>query len=309
MQRFPLLLLRPLAQLTRESLIAVFHLVTAADGAAAFYGTASNAARRESESEARKVDCQTQSAWLGHPRHQIFDNSGDFDHKISKVISSVSNLLGMPDLGERSTVKFKIDRVDGKSWDDLCRENGCDCECFKIEKVYLYASGGGSRGKSSSPVPPPLSPAPVSPRSRATDKPGSPRGDPKATVTSEYAFVRKRVSSSGVCSYGQTIATCFSSGQVVEVKRIITSREYLNAIKNRDLTRHVVRQKRVAFIHQSQAFNVHEYLQPVSDVNILHCQARDGDEVKVPDWIPGAVRIHEETDKSLGAYAISKKRL
>ena len=52
---------------------AVFHLVTAADGAEEFYGKG-NDARYESEKEAILIDKKLQLAWLGHPRHEIIDN-------------------------------------------------------------------------------------------------------------------------------------------------------------------------------------------------------------------------------------------
>ena len=50
---------------------AVFHLVTAADGAETFYTLLNNGARTESTEEARVLDKKTQQVWTGHPRHVI----------------------------------------------------------------------------------------------------------------------------------------------------------------------------------------------------------------------------------------------
>lgn len=55
---------------------AVFHLVTAAQGAERFYTLDNNQARSESPVEARDVDERLVASWNGHPRHYIIDNNG-----------------------------------------------------------------------------------------------------------------------------------------------------------------------------------------------------------------------------------------
>ena len=55
---------------------AVFHLVTAAQGAERFYTLDNNQARSESPQEARDVDERLVASWNGHPRHYIIDNNG-----------------------------------------------------------------------------------------------------------------------------------------------------------------------------------------------------------------------------------------
>lgn len=44
----------------------------------------------------RQVDAKTEAAWLGHPRHVIFDNSTDFEAKLVRVVSAASRLVGLP---------------------------------------------------------------------------------------------------------------------------------------------------------------------------------------------------------------------
>jgi len=65
---------------------AVFHLVTAAEGAEQFYTLENNAVRTETPDEARRVDHMTRNAWLGHPNLVIFDNSTDFERKMQRVV-------------------------------------------------------------------------------------------------------------------------------------------------------------------------------------------------------------------------------
>ena len=54
-------------QLRDRQYDAVYHLVTAAVGAEEFYGSDTNAARRETVEEARALDSKTLNTYLGHP--------------------------------------------------------------------------------------------------------------------------------------------------------------------------------------------------------------------------------------------------
>ena len=80
----------------RDSYDLVLHLVTAANGAEESYTLANNTARTESPERARELDQKTLSAWLGHPRLRIIDNSTDFDTKISRTLQAATQLLGRP---------------------------------------------------------------------------------------------------------------------------------------------------------------------------------------------------------------------
>lgn len=68
---------------------AVFHLVTAADGALEYYTLSNNGARTETPEEARELDRKTFNAWKGHKKLYRFDNSTDFETKIKKLINKV----------------------------------------------------------------------------------------------------------------------------------------------------------------------------------------------------------------------------
>lgn len=53
---------------------AVIHLVTAANGAEAFYSGENNEARYETVDMAVAVDYKLQESWMGHPHHIVIGN-------------------------------------------------------------------------------------------------------------------------------------------------------------------------------------------------------------------------------------------
>lgn len=72
---------------------AIFHLVTAAKGAEAFYSNANNAARTETAAEGAALDDKVLLAWSGHRQHVVIDNSTDFTGKIARLIAAISDFL------------------------------------------------------------------------------------------------------------------------------------------------------------------------------------------------------------------------
>lgn len=75
---------------------AVVHMVTAADGAEAFYTTSNNTARTETPEQARAIDARLRDAWLGHPHLRVIDNSTDFANKVLRVVETVCRVAGVP---------------------------------------------------------------------------------------------------------------------------------------------------------------------------------------------------------------------
>jgi len=136
----------------------------------------------------------------------------------------------------------------------------------------------------------------------------------------EYSFIRKRthLSRDGRqlgTSYGLTTVHITHSRKHIEVKRIITQREYSAAFKTRDPSRHVVRQKRISFIWNMQSFAVHIYQEPVDVENlcIVHVQQQSGEdegsgEVELPDFLTVERKlVDDEEDKTrYGAFNISR---
>ncbi len=113
---------------------AVIHLVTAADGAEAFYTTANNAARTETPAQARRLDAAVRNAWVGHPHLRVVDNSTDFPGKVRRVIEAVCRVTGVPEPVEverKYLVKRAPDVLPGRA------------EEVEIEQTYLLSPDGG----------------------------------------------------------------------------------------------------------------------------------------------------------------------
>lgn len=82
--------------LARDRYDAVFHLVTAADGAEKYYTLANNSARTETIEQAVILDKKGIANWTGHQHLRIIDNSTCFDEKINRLIAEVYSFLGDP---------------------------------------------------------------------------------------------------------------------------------------------------------------------------------------------------------------------
>jgi len=87
---------------------AVYHMVTAAEGAEQFYTLENNQVRTETPEQARQLDHRTRKAWVGHPNLKIFDNSTSFEKKLQRVVEEMSRLVGLPHCLERVTTKFLV---------------------------------------------------------------------------------------------------------------------------------------------------------------------------------------------------------
>lgn len=119
--------------LLRDSYDAVFHLVTAAKGAAEFYTKANNKARRESLQEAIKQDDLTMSVWVGHPHYRAIDNSTNFENKIKRLITEICSFLGLPTPLEIER-KYLIERPEPNLLARLI-----NCKKVDIIQTYLTA--------------------------------------------------------------------------------------------------------------------------------------------------------------------------
>ncbi len=257
---------------------AVFHLVTAAEGAEQYYTLENNAARTETPELARSLDHMTRNAWVGHPSLKIFDNSTDFETKMQHVVEETARLVGLPTHLKKITTKFLLNKEPDLS----AFPDEVAYQIFEVEKVYLYEENENIS---------------------------------QENILMEYSFIRKRTSltKSGKESgsvYGWTSVQKMKDGQRIEKKRIITKREYLSLFNSRDKSRHIVRQKRISFLWNIQSFNVHVFKEP-SDVCILHAQVRsspdnNNDTVDMPSFLDVDRLITDaEEDEVYGAYQIS----
>lgn len=110
---------------------AVFHLVTAADGAEEYYTLANNEARSEDASAARLLDARTQNAYVGHPHLRVIDNRTDFAGKLKRLMQEVLGALGEPVPIERER-KFLVS-IDRE------RMPTTGTQRVEIEQHYLFS--------------------------------------------------------------------------------------------------------------------------------------------------------------------------
>ena len=120
----------------RDNYDAVFHLVTAANGAEKFYTTANNTARTETVEQAAALDDSLIAAWTGHPHLRVIDNSCGFEDKMKRLISEISSFLGEPEPCEIER-KFLIGYPDLDWLDSLP-----NCQRVEIIQTYLKSAPG-----------------------------------------------------------------------------------------------------------------------------------------------------------------------
>ena len=111
---------------------AVFHLVTAAQGAEEFYTLGNNKARIETLSEARKMDIRTLDAWKNHEHVHIIDNSTDFAGKMRRLLQKMCHQLGIP-------VPLEIERKFLVEAPDL-KKIPIQVEAVNLEQAYLISA-------------------------------------------------------------------------------------------------------------------------------------------------------------------------
>ncbi len=112
---------------------AVLHLVTAADGAEAFYTTANNSARTETPEEARVIDKKLRDVWVGHSHLRVIDNASDFAEKVRRVLKAVCHVTGVPEPVEIER-KYLVKNAP--------RDLPVRHEDIEVEQTYLRTTDG-----------------------------------------------------------------------------------------------------------------------------------------------------------------------
>ncbi len=122
----------------RDRYDAVFHLVTAANGAEEFYSNENNAARYESAEEAIDLDNRLISAWMGHPHFTIIDNSTDFENKMMRLLNAIIAFLGEPEpVAMRRKFLIEYPDLDWLNSNPLTRK-------LDVIETYLKAPEGST---------------------------------------------------------------------------------------------------------------------------------------------------------------------
>lgn len=112
---------------------AIFHLVTAANGASNYYTTANNSARKEGVEEAIALDNRCIEVWTGHPHFRVIDNSTDFENKIKRLLKEIYSVIGDPVPIEIER-KFLIKKESINYISKFCSATVCDITQFYLKK-------------------------------------------------------------------------------------------------------------------------------------------------------------------------------
>lgn len=120
----------------RDSYDAVFHMVSAANGAIDFYTTENNLARHESPEDAIDLDNRLIAAWTGHPHFRVINNSTSFETKLKNLIKEITSFLG-------TTVPLEMKRKFLIEYPDIeWLESLPYCHKVEIKQTYLLAPEG-----------------------------------------------------------------------------------------------------------------------------------------------------------------------
>jgi len=246
---------------------AVFHLVTAAEGAEKYYTLSNNESRTETVEEARKIDNLTRDAWLGHPKLHVIDNSTNFEGKLQRLVESVAGLVGLPSDLPRETTKFLL-----RSEPDL-NSFTVPYQVFDVEKVYLYDN---------------------------TMKNVFSREE------YAFIRKRSHENGLGTV-YGITTVNYTNDGQKIELKRIIKNREYFSLLMNRDPNRFIIQQTRISFLYDMQSFTIHLYKEPIKGICLLHAQSSHQENLRLPPFLDVQRKLLNNQDEKYSSYFISQK--
>lgn len=113
----------------------IVHMVSAANGAEAFYSTEDHACRSEGVDLARELDYKSAAAWIGHPYFDVIDNSTDFESKVNRMIECVCQKLGI-DTGDRLLTTSKKVKFLG-NFHTISRD-------FQVLVMLLFVSSVGT---------------------------------------------------------------------------------------------------------------------------------------------------------------------
>mmetsp|Transcript_3817 Transcript_3817/g.4240 ORF Transcript_3817/g.4240 Transcript_3817/m.4240 type:complete len:473 (+) Transcript_3817:48-1466(+) len=255
---------------------AVIHLVTAADGAEAYYKLDNNPARYEQTKElAVEIDRKIRDAWVGHPSFMYVDNVGKtFETKIAKVFENVLNVLGLPKATKfyrKYLLSKEKNDKDGLPWIP---------EKYRAETVTLEDTFLNSND-----------------------------------LKIERKIRKRGVKDSFIYIYSQTVYAKPINQMTdeefkydgIQRKRQITAREYMSLFEERDPTRKTLTKIRQCFIYQEQYFLIDTYTNVEDRFSLLMIEAsKDMETVKIPDFL----QIDKDVTNRLNftSYTVAEKK-
>lgn len=242
---------------------AVFHLVTAADGAEAYYNL-DNAARTETPQQARDLDARTLAAWTGHPHLEVLPNRAPSDHgagtqlrfdeKMERLLQSACRILGLP-VPQLLQRKFRVLGVG---------QLPASTASVALTQTYLQ----------------PIRPG-IERRLRRITPIGS--GAAPGTL---LVYTEKRELRPGVR---------------IPTERILTRGEYETMLREADPARQPLRKTRHAFTWEGQYFRIDEFHQPEHErlLEIEVTEARP--DVAIPPFVHVGDNVTDQPEY-LNAY-------
>lgn len=241
---------------------AVFHMVTAAQGAEKFYNL-DNPARYEKPGEARALDKRLLAAWTGHEHLRILSNFSiakqgkllpiDFKTKIANLMKELCRALHIPvplEIERRFLVKLKVNPA----------KFPVHSVPADIIQTYLTRQEKG-------------------PQRRVRER--RPISDSVADGGFVYTYTEKQR---------------INSRTRQERERIITEREYLQLLAERDPKREPVRKRRHAFVYKNQYFQLDLLREPMRLAMLEIELTEENDKLKLPPFV-GVVREVTEDDR------------
>jgi len=224
----------------------VVHLVTAADGADAFYTTEGHAARSEPPAYARELDLKVKNNWVGHPYFHVIDNSTNFNGKIRRVMSTICKFVGLQGNVGMSKRKFlvkgeKLERQVDKSgkmrikFPDVIRY-----QKFEVQHDYIL----------------------------------------RPDQDQSHQLRLRRRGLNGVYTYSYTLRYPDLHGQRVELKRLINRREYSDLLLQRDPKTQAVSKVRYSFLYNDTYWELDEFISPHKGLVLLELYAEREREVE-----------------------------
>lgn len=212
---------------------AVFHLVTAAEGAEEFYTLNNNDARLETSEEARAKDILIKNAWIGHNHPlTIIDNfhSKDFEHKLKRLWGAICHALGIPEPIEDER-RFLIQLPDLQDSGEWVGMSVAQAVPIYIEQMYLVSEG------------------------------------------SEERRIRKRGQDGGYVYYITNKRSIAGSTKRIETEKQIQEGEYyIRRDLEADPLFHGIRKTRYCFIWESQYFELDIFIYPHPGLCILEIE-------------------------------------
>lgn len=230
---------------------AAYHLVTAAEGAEAFYTTENNEMRTESAEEARALDTRTMNAWAGHRHLTVLANTRieegkivprNFAQKMAALKAAVCQDIGIPVPTSRER-KFLLERAP--------LNFPVDVRASSLDQVYLPATPG----------------LPTSERRLRVTVPRteSATGGGRTSV-----YAEKKWEADGTASVRE---------------RVLSTEEAEALLREAGEGAPRVRKERLAFVWEGQYFRLDMFAHPAGKMILEVETTNEQPEVLLPDWL------------------------